>query len=71
MKKAFLPALFIAFFALSFQPAASGTTFSTTQTFAQDIPPTWVKVATWEVNGVRYTKWWTGTNYVIVDDHVG
>jgi hypothetical protein len=69
MKKLFLPALLVAFFALSFQSSGNATTLSSTQTtLAQDVPSYWVKVSSWEVNGVHYTKWWTGTNFIIVDD---
>lgn len=71
MKKTLLPALFLAFFALSFQPLANGTTSNTTQiALAQEVPPGWIKVSTWEVDGVRYTKWWTGGSYFIVGEVV-
>ena len=40
----------------------------TTKAVSTDIPPNWVLVSKWTVDGITYKKYWTTVEYIIVDE---
>jgi hypothetical protein len=71
MKKAIiLGCMLTAFFAVSGNATNSAQqVILTTEAVTTDIPSTWILVKKWTVDSITYKKYWTGTEYIITEDH--